>query len=385
MNPWFVLILFSPVYIPLVIAFALFLNAEKENKAKRSLALLLLNIAFLFFGLFYFFSGDYTFYSYIIYPNVAALMLVYPGMYIYIKQLIQPRYSKRKIRLHLLPMVFMAVQAAVYYFLLNADEKVRFISEYRYHPTWDNLALNIIFVFRILNLLILFLQIVFYGVKTIVLLRHYHSRILDIFSNTEAVSLNGVRMLNLTLFVGSMASIAFYSINPVKVFGNYVVLIIPLVLISVTLWFLGILGLRQKMLPEEVALIEMKPKEPQLKESLLKEESRVDHALFEKLKTYFETDQPYLNEALKIDDLVQALATNRTHLSNTINQCSGKNFNRFVNDYRVAYAKSYLQEEEVEVSKTTLASVCGFGSVRTFERNFLACTGESFQQYLYSV
>ncbi len=369
-------LLFSPVYIPLVIALAVFFNAEKNNKASKTLALVLLNISFLFFGLYFFFSGNYAFYSTILLPNVLSLLLIYPGIYIYVKQIIQPDYAGKKIWLHLSPVFLMAFECAVYYFMLSRQEQILFIKEYRYNPTWDNAALSLIFILRIINLLILFFQIFFYGIKTILLLRKYSSTILNMFSNTEAISLNSIKVLNLALFISSIACIAFYSINPVKVFGNYIALIIPLVVISVTIWLFGIVGLRQKMLPESFSLSVSQPKEVLMPE--------INNDLYEKIISYFNEDEPYLKYDLKIDDLVYSIGSNRTHLSNAINRYSGKNFNRFVNDYRIEYAKRYIDQNKENCSKEDVAEKSGFGSVRSFERNFKETIGENYNQYLLS-
>ncbi len=204
------------------------------------------------------------------------------------------------------------------------------------------------------------------------MLRKYSLLILDVFSNTEGISLNSIKVLSLVLFVGSVASIAFYSINPIKVFGNYIVLIIPLAIISFAIWLLGIVGLRKKMLQHEF---------PVIISNIGKKELPPNEKLFNNLVAYFEKEKPFLNPDLKIDDLILELTTNRTLLSNAINLYSGKNFNKFVNDYRIEYAKGLIAQSKEEIIKDEVATKSGFGSIRTFERNFKECVGESFTQY----
>jgi len=372
MDTWVLFLLFSPVYIPLVISLAIFINAEKKNIAKKTLSLVLLNIAFLFYGLYFFLSGKYEFYAKILPFNVVSLLLIYPSIYIYIRQLLKPDYSIKKILLHLAPASLTIIISLVYYFMLDANGRLEFVTVFRFYPEWGRSILVFLYFWRVMNILILFVQIFYYGFKIIFMMRKYSSTILNIFSYTEGISLNSIKILNFVLFVGSVASIGFYSINPVKVFGNYVVLIIPLAVISIAIWSLGIVGLRQKMLPVEV--------EPVIKTVEVNDELPLKY-LYKNLVIYFAKEKPYLNSELKIDDLILELGTNRTHLSNAINQFSGKNFNRFVNDYRIEFAKEYMTQKNSNCTKEEVAEASGFGSVRSFERNFSDSLGVSFGQF----
>ncbi len=375
MESWVLFLLFSPVYIPLVIALAIFMNAEKGNKAQKTLALVLANLAFLFWGLYYFLSGDYTFYARILMVNVLSLVLVYPGIYIYIRQLVNPDVSFRKLVVHLIPAGIVALQSLVYYSMLDASEQIQFVSVFRFAPEWEQPVMVFMFFCRIFNIVVLFAQILFYGFKTITLLRQYGTEIQGVFSNTEGVQLNSIKVLNFAFFVGSIAGIGFYSINPVKVFGNYLVLLVPLAVISVAIWLLGINGLRHKLLPELPALVEVPVEEP----------VEPGQKLFDNLNHYFDEQKPYLNSELKIDDLIAELGTNRTHLSNAINQYAGKNFNRFVNEYRIEFAREYINQNKPDFTKDELAEISGFGSVRSFERNFRDYIGESYSQFMEKV
>ncbi len=372
METWVLFLLFSPVYIPLVISLAIFFNAERKNYAKKTLAIVLFNISVLFFGLYFFLTGKYEFYSRILTLNVLSLLLVYPSIYIYIRQLIQQDYAIKKIAIHLIPAFFVVVQTIAYFTMLNDYEREMFVTVYRFNPEWNNPGLIFIFFCRIFNIAVLFFQIFYYGIKITYILKKYHATILNYFSNTEGISLNSIKILNFSLFIGSLASIAFYSINPVKVFGNYIVLLIPLAVISITIWLLGIIGLRQKMLPDNLTPapqpVSSQPEAP-------------NKELYGKLIAYFENEKPYLNPELKIDDLIGELGTNRTHLSNAININAGKNFNKFVNDFRIDFAKKYISENKNTCIKEDVAVKAGFGSIRTFERNFKETIGQSYSQY----
>ncbi len=377
MKTLMLFILFSPVYIPFTISITLWLNASRHNYAKKTLSLSLLNMAFLFFGLYFFLSGNYEFYSSILIVNVTSLLLVYPSIYLYVRLLLNPSYPPKKIALHLTPVAFTILQAILYYLMMNTEERLLFVTDFRYNPKWDDTIMVIFYFFRIINLIILFTQIIYYGIKTHIILRKYDIKIHQIFSNTEGIKLNSIRLLNFSLLISSIAAIAFYSINPIKIFGNYMVLIIPLSIISITIWMMGIIGLRQSPLP--------KPDKASLSVNTSVEDSHSNDILYNRVLDYFQSHHPYLNPELKIDDLIIQLGTNRTHLSNTINTCSGKNFNRFVNDYRIEYALNYIDKHNGKCSKDETATQSGFGSVRSFERNFKETLHKSYSEYCISL
>ena len=95
-----------------------------------------------------------------------------------------------------------------------------------------------------------------------------------------------------------------------------------------------------------------------------------------------ETDQLYLNPALRIDLLAEKIALSEKQISNLLNQHVGKSFNDFINEYRVQEAKKKLAD--VSLSQFTIASIafdCGFNSLATFQRCFKQFTGTTPSQY----
>jgi AraC-like DNA-binding protein len=69
-------------------------------------------------------------------------------------------------------------------------------------------------------------------------------------------------------------------------------------------------------------------------------------------------------------------------LSAAINQAYGKNFNDFVNTYRVEAVKKMLNDESVQhLSLLGIAYECGFNSKSTFNRAFKKATGVAPSAY----
>ena len=106
--------------------------------------------------------------------------------------------------------------------------------------------------------------------------------------------------------------------------------------------------------------------------------------LFERCCIYMETKKPFLVESLTLSDLANAMFTNTLYLSRTINACSGKNFRRFVNDYRVDYAMKIFRNN-TSLKVTQLSMMSGFHTVITFNMAFKLVKGASPSVWCQSV
>jgi AraC-like DNA-binding protein len=75
----------------------------------------------------------------------------------------------------------------------------------------------------------------------------------------------------------------------------------------------------------------------------------------------------------------------RAQLSEVINVGFHKNFNDFVNMYRVeAFKRMLLEDRQKQLSLLGMAFECGFNSKATFNRVFKKLTSTSPTEYLHS-
>lgn len=101
------------------------------------------------------------------------------------------------------------------------------------------------------------------------------------------------------------------------------------------------------------------------------------------VKTLMEIDKAYLNPELNLSDLAQMANMTRGQLSEVINSGFGKNFNDFVNEYRVEAFKTMLKNDKhKQLSLLGIAQECGFNSKATFNRVFKKLTNHSPSDYL---
>jgi AraC-like DNA-binding protein len=75
----------------------------------------------------------------------------------------------------------------------------------------------------------------------------------------------------------------------------------------------------------------------------------------------------YLQPDVSLTQLSRELGTNRTYLSQLINQQLKMNFCNFINQYRLQEIENYLKEKP-DATNQELADMAGFGSVLSMKR-----------------
>lgn len=106
----------------------------------------------------------------------------------------------------------------------------------------------------------------------------------------------------------------------------------------------------------------------------------VQSAMYESLLDHMQREQSYRDRELSLTKLAQLTGLSPHHLSEVLNQYAGKNFNQFVNEYRVKEVC-----EQLNASDTTpvldLALKAGFASKSTFNTIFKKLVGMTPTQY----
>jgi AraC-like DNA-binding protein len=120
-------------------------------------------------------------------------------------------------------------------------------------------------------------------------------------------------------------------------------------------------------------------KDASFEESLL-------HEFYQKLTKHMVTEKPYIDNELRLVNLADQLGFSTHLLSKVINKKSGKNFNQFVNEYRLQEAKRLLHENP-EYSVKTIYFDVGFNNKATFYNAFkkeFQCTPLEFRDSMAS-
>ena len=90
-------------------------------------------------------------------------------------------------------------------------------------------------------------------------------------------------------------------------------------------------------------------------------------------------EQLFLNHKLTLSDLALRVGTNRTYLSNYINQVLHQTFFDYLNSFRLKYASELLLTTNYTLE--VIAEKSGFNSLSTFRRCFLQTYGMAPSAY----
>ncbi|MEB3348095.1 helix-turn-helix domain-containing protein [Aquimarina gracilis] len=225
------------------------------------------------------------------------------------------------------------------------------------------------------------LQMLLYLAFTFQLYYHYKSKIRQFFSNTYKLELNWIRNF---LFI--YAFLFLYSVFQ-NVIGN---LIIDLhwtqrwwyqFFSAVAIIYIGIKGYFTNT--NTLSNINF---DINVRKSTKIVLEKTDKELNERkliIENFMNNEKPYLDPDLNLTQLSRMLNIQVQELSETINNGFQKNFNDFINSYRVQAVQNMLNEgKQKKMSLLGIAYECGFNSKATFNRVFRKLTSLSPSQYL---
>ena len=102
--------------------------------------------------------------------------------------------------------------------------------------------------------------------------------------------------------------------------------------------------------------------------------------LMEQMSALIEDQQLFRRKNLRITDVADELATNKTYVSALLNNLSGEKFTSMITRLRVEYAQ-HLMREHPDMLLDDVADESGFSSRTTFFRSFKALTGTTPQEW----
>lgn len=228
-----------------------------------------------------------------------------------------------------------------------------------------------------------FAQMLLYLAFTLQLFFNYRKKINAFFSNTYKLELNWIRNF---LFVYTF--LFGYDVVQTIISSFFVKLGYTqqwwLVFISgIAITYIGIKGyftVTTKLKKLNFSFSPHKISVPELQNGSRKE---VPQEVIDQIKKLMESEKPYLDPELNLIDLAKRANMSRSQLSETINHGFQKNFNDFVNMYRIeAFKKMIAAEKHEQLSLLGIAYECGFNSKATFNRVFKKLTQTSPTEFL---
>ena len=389
-------LLLNPVYATLFWVVVLNVVKRQGNEPKTFLGKFFI-VAFLTFvaHLFYFIPlpGIYVYADAIYY---LTHLLVFPLYYIYVRLLsIDRGFSLKKHGKHLLVPLTLFVLYTTGVLFMTKTEYIDFI--YDTPVKGEGMIAQFLyqqivsFVIRITFII----QGVVYMTLSILAVNRNQKNVVNFYSNTEDDSLQKVQRLNITVAVTMTTSIVMEIIGKQSFAEHDFFLLAPSVIFTIMLFCIGWLGNSQRAVlltdieNENAVAGDDTGEDKHTGESKRTGEDKYTSEdkytgegrhtslplltksqnirIKNRLEKLFNEKHIYLNKDLTIWELAKHLHTNRSYLSQIINNEYGQNFSAFVNSFRTRYAEN-LQKTRPELSQADIAEMSGFGSVKSWKR-----------------
>jgi AraC-like DNA-binding protein len=274
--------------------------------------------------------------------------------------------SKRKFKsndLFLFVPAFIYLTFRFYLFAHSTDWKDWFGENY------GNFSNNFVFVTELFwNLTFLYFSIRHY--------RKYRVWLDENYSDTEKIKFDWLRNF-LYIFTFVLIIGAIFDFTNSFIFKlSYIQFFYFEIVLSLVTYYLAVAGyLRSKTI--ELNFSEKEAEEIEERKTLLSEKDL--EKLKNKLRSLMTDEKVYLEPNLNLNDLSRKLGVNSSVLSYAINNGFKKNFNDFVNEFRIIEVKEKLKNSDD--SLLNVAFDCGFNSKATFNRAFKKFTGVSPKEF----
>ncbi len=230
----------------------------------------------------------------------------------------------------------------------------------------------------------------YYLFITILSFRSYQQYIKQNFSATEDIRFNWLRNILYAISAGVIIIFLFNVIAQFKTVGyhSYIFDWYAYLFLGVLTYYLSIAGYFTKpRLLQKLHFTENEHPVAPEENAFPEKESLPELASWkEKLLGYMDNKKPHLEAELTLTDLAKQLNTNTSLLSKVINDGTGRNFNDFINSYRVEEVVNKLKSGEQK--RQTLLGIAydgGFNSKATFNRSFKKVTGKTPKEYIDSL
>lgn len=221
-----------------------------------------------------------------------------------------------------------------------------------------SLIMNVTLAEKVIALITILLVCIFGYLR----LTRYDKEVSNYYSDTSERSTKPILKI-MTLLI--LASIGAASLNIIgrATFNHSLIIIIPASVFSILLFAVLYNGSRLVYTVNEVKKTEGDSNIEELTES--QEEN-----LMSRINRLMKEKKLYTIKGLKITDISSELATNRTYVSKSINESTGKSFSSYVNEMRIEYAKELLRDNKSNMTISEIADMCGFSNEASFYRNF---------------
>ena len=213
-----------------------------------------------------------------------------------------------------------------------------------------------------------FAYTVIYGLGSLIYLyfaiRRYNKMLSENYSNIEFLSVEWLQKVIVMLVATFIAwSVSCY-------FSSWIVDSCYQILL-LTMWAIIIHHADRQQTPHDASAHSLK----------LPSDGVLSDILVHKLEVLLSEKEIWKNPHLTLLDLATEVGTNRTYLSNYLNNSLNTNFYDYINSFRLKAALKMLEDPASTATMVEIAERCGFNSISTFRRVFVRAKGCSLVEY----
>ena len=366
------LIIYTPMYVTFFWAVVLLLTKHENNRAKFFLGVFMFVTFLLYLSHAHFFKKAISTFHIFDPVYMFASLSVYPLYYWYIKLLsVETSYRWHNLKL-LAPAAIFTFTTIVLYQLMSDSERYTYLNELLLNRDKHSANSKLIGLQRtiyMISRIVFIVQVLYFLIKGQKLIKLYNRQVANFYSNLESRSILWVNYILYSMLITAILSIVFNIFGRSFFMDSPFFLLIPSLIFSVLLFFIGFLGYMQNhtVVDLEIEVMQSENQAPK---------SYNTSKLNEKLLEIFANEAIYKNPDLKITHLSEKLHTNRTYISKHINTQFSCTFSDFVNRYRIEEAKRLLTEDSSKTySLNYISEKSGFGSMGSFMRVFREMEG----------
>lgn len=355
------------------------------DPAKKFFTYFLLVCTILYFSHAVYFHRYIYLYSLIESFYTFCSLAVYPLYYLYICKLTSIKQFSLKSYWVLLPALIVSVMSVIFYGMMNEAERISFV-EHQFFQKTDGLFFSTFAVqaqnIRIEATKILFvlqlLPVAFYGHQK---LSRFNREVSNYYADTENRTLAQVQKLLLVFILFAIFSITANLMGREFFIRESWFLVIPSLIFGSMLFLVSYMAYTLHFNATDFC------KEADyicMEETEAERTSNPDTNIISiRLKRLMEEEQLFRQKDLHITDLAIHMGSNRTYVSNHINQELGLSFSDYINRYRIEYAQSMMTDSASPPSMIEISEQSGFANEVSFYRNFKKITGTTPNRWLH--
>ncbi|MBP1646481.1 MAG: hypothetical protein H6Q16_2059 [Bacteroidetes bacterium] len=373
-----------PLWVCVFWFLTLFLNFNSNTLAKKFLILFFFIATINYFTHFLYFNNQYNIYCFAENIWIFTSLSLFPIYYYYIRLLTIDSKTSFALIWLFVPSILFSLFSFVLYFLMDSSEKNIYTYNILYGNNRNLLEYNFILRLQLIKInifrIVLVTQVLIFIVTGIKHISSYHNSIKEFYSDTKNKELKSIKYLLIILIFASIMSSLSAIVGKYIFINNQVLIIFPSLVHSLFLYGIGYIGYKQYFSITEFRDDILNADKNYSKE--LTQKNTNNNNLKEQLIILLEEKEIFKNPDLRISDVSTFLNTNRTYISNLVNDEFDQSFADLINNHRIKYAIKILEEKNnVNLSISEIGLMSGFLSESSFYRVFKDKVGVSPGRY----